>query len=378
MRIGVDARELGGAPTGVGRYTVELLARWTRAPWTAGHTLVLFSPRALDETAGWRGEGGATCVVEHVPGGGGTLWEQGALARAVRRADLDVFHATGYTAPLRLRVPLVVAMHDVSFAAHPEWFRWREGLRQRTMARCTARRARHIVTLTRFSRDEIVRHFRVSASKVHVIPPAVDAHPALMTGPRHARDEAPAHSPYVLHVGSIFTRRHVPTLIDAFADVARTRPDLRLVIVGADRTYPRQAIGQRIRQSGVAGQIDWQPWVPEPDLRALYAGARAFAFLSEYEGFGLTPLEALAHGVPPLVANVPIAREAYGPAAAYVDPRNREEVARTLRALLDDGAVRQRVLKAAPEVLGRYSWDVSARSTFDVLLSAGASGAAPR
>jgi glycosyltransferase involved in cell wall biosynthesis len=380
MRIGIDARELVGVPTGVGRYASELIARWTRSPWAAGHTLVLFAPSELGTDAGWRGTGGAACDVRVVQGAGGTFWEQGALGSAAKSAGLDVFFAPGYTAPLWLRCPLVVAIHDVSFAAHPEWFRWREGLRQRMIARYTAQRAARVLTLTQSSRAEIIRWLAVPETRVEVIPPAVDAHPALTCG--RSRDAGPdgngvgqptarVEPPYVLYVGSIFTRRHVPDLVEAFASVASRLPELQLVLVGADRSWPPQHIDHRIRTSGVASRIVWRPQVSEDALRRLYTGARVFVFLSEYEGFGLTPLESLAAGVPVIVADVPVAREAYGAAAVYVNPNDRGAIAGALLDLLAEEDRRRRMLLEAPSVLGRYSWDSSAQRTFAVLLGAG-------
>lgn len=374
MRIGIDARELSGHPTGVGRYLAELLARWTRDARAAGDTLILFAPRELDRTSPALGSGGAAASCVMAPGSGGTAWEQVTLAGAARSASLDVFFAPGYTAPLMLNVPMVVAMHDVSFAAHPEWFRWREGVRQRLLARLTARRAVRLVTLTEFSRREIVRCLGVAASQVLVIPPAVDAHPSLQAARADASvagtgaGDAMARPYDILFVGSLFTRRHVPDLIAAFEHVADTT-DARLTLVGDDRTWPPQQIDARIRASRHANRIMWFRWVSDADLRRLYRQARVFAFLSEYEGFGLTPLEALAEGVPPLVADVPVAHEAYGEAACYVTPGDTQAVVAGLRLLLDDSDRRREILAAAPATVSRYSWDAAARETLDVIRS---------
>ncbi|MCU0256432.1 MAG: hypothetical protein MUF60_06795, partial [Vicinamibacterales bacterium] len=156
LRIGIDARELLGRPTGVGRYLSELLARWTRDPALAAHHLVLYAPAPLDVT--WLGETGATAETRVLAGGSGSRWEQGALAAAANDDALAVFFAPAYSAPLRVRAPVVVSMHDVSFAAQPQWFRWREGVRRRWLARLTASRAAAVVTLTEWSRAQIVDH----------------------------------------------------------------------------------------------------------------------------------------------------------------------------------------------------------------------------
>ena len=93
--------------------------------------------------------------------GAGTLWEQTALPRLVRDSRADVLFAPGYTGPLCCPVPMVVAIHDVSFAAHPEWFSWREGARRRSVTRLAARRAARILTISEFSKREIVAHLNI-------------------------------------------------------------------------------------------------------------------------------------------------------------------------------------------------------------------------
>lgn len=365
MHVAVDARELTGRRTGVGRYLAELLARWTRAAWAAGDRLTLYLPEALDEAAGWLGRGGASWDAAVLPGGRGTRWEQITLARALRRDRPDVLFAPGYTAPILAGCRLVVAMHDVSFAAHPEWFRWREGLRRRVLARLAARRARTIVTISHFSRAEIVRYLEVPADRIEVVPLAVDTHPSIGAG---AAPPSPvSREPLVLYVGSIFTRRHVPVLVRAFARVAAGRPDLRLEIVGENRTHPHEDLAGVAREAGVADRVRLRAWVPDAELARLYGSARAFVFLAEYEGFGLTPLEAMRAGVPAVVANTPVAREVYLDAPLYVDPRDEAAVAAALARALDEGADRRTHIDAGRRVAARYSWADTADRTFRLL-----------
>lgn len=351
MRIGVDARELGGHATGVGRYLQCLLREWGLA--ASPHHWVLYSPDGrLGVPPGLQAE------VVLVPGEGNTRWEQGALARAVRRDRPDVLFAPGYTAPLTTGVPLVVAMHDVSFSAHPEWFHWREGLRRRWLARLAARRARAVITISAFSRDEIVRHLRIGAERVRVIP--------LGVGLSSTPGDAARREPLVLFVGSIFNRRHLPELVDGFAQLIRRRPDARLDIVGANRTHPFVDL-RPLCEAAAPGRIRLREWVEDAELGDLYERASAFAFLSEYEGFGLTPLEALAAGIPPVVLDTAVAREVLGDAAIFVSTAEGRLIADALGEALGPGTERLRVLRAAPAVLARYDWRRTAAATLAVL-----------
>jgi len=347
MRIGVDARELSGHATGVGRYLQCLLQQWGLSG--APHQWTLYSPDGrLAVPPGLQAE------VVILPGKGNTRWEQGALARAVRRDQPDLFFAPGYTAPLATGVPLVVAMHDVSFAAHPEWYRWREGLRRRLLARLAAMKARAVITISEFSRGEIVKHLGIAADRIRVIP--------LGVGLSTVAVSTAAREPLVLFVGSIFNRRHVPALLDGFARLAQRRPDVRLEIVGANRTHPHVDL-QALAASAVPDRIQVRDWVDDAELRSLYERASAFAFLSEYEGFGLTPLEALASGIPPVVLDTAVAREVLANAALYVATPEGTQVADALWEALGPGAERDRVLRAAPDVLSRYDWRHTAAAT---------------
>jgi glycosyltransferase involved in cell wall biosynthesis len=356
VTIAIDARELAGRTTGVGRYLAELLARWDTSPDARRHQWRLYSHKPAKAPPSFS----AAAVV--LPGGGGTSWEQWTLARALARAAPDVLFAPGYTGPLTAPCPTVVTIHDVSFAAHPEWFSSREGLRRRTVTGWSARRARAVITDSNFSRDEIVRHIGIPAQKISVVPLGVDSPTA--PAPGSTRESL------ILYVGSVFRRRHVDRLIAAFAQVVAPRvPGSRLEIVGDNRLYPPGDLNGTLRSSPpeIQQRVNVRSYVDEKTLRGLYQRASVFAFLSEYEGFGLTPLEALAVGVPSVVLDTPVAREVYGPAAVYVRDLAAQTVGQALIELLTRSEARAAILGHAEGVLGRYSWDRAAAATLRVL-----------
>ena len=179
MRIAVDARELVGAATGAGRYLAQLAVHWDGLDEAAGHTFVFYA----------HGEVRVPCSTlaaqsKILPGTGGTRWEQFTLASALRRDRPDVLFAPAYTAPLLSGVPTALAVHDVSFAAHPEWFRPREGARRRFVTRAAARRARVVLHSAFRNRDrdhdccDILRPTTsVSASRLSTKPTAGSARP---------------------------------------------------------------------------------------------------------------------------------------------------------------------------------------------------------
>jgi glycosyltransferase involved in cell wall biosynthesis len=325
-----------------------------------------------------------------------------------------VLFAPGYSGPVYGSTPMVVTIHDVSFAAHPEWFSWREGLRRRTLTRLSARRAAKVITVSDFSKREIVRHLGVDPATVDVIysgattldrrtghdasgrrgrrqsaaselmpvPPGSAAESpesgAAASGPAASGPDIVPAVPtqdhgggIVLYVGSLFNRRHIPALVNGFARLAARHPAARLEIVGDNRTRPHIDVDALIAGCGAADRIRARAYVPDDVLAALYGRATAFAFLSDYEGFGLTPLEALASGLPIVVLDTEVAREIYGPAALYVERPEPVLIEAALERVLFDETERARQFDAATRQLERYSWRECAQRTLQVLLTCG-------
>ena len=361
MRIAIDARELSGKPTGVGQYLTGLLREWTRPAQRHGHEFLLYSHRSVESSAG--------CSVHVLPGTGGTFWEQRTLPAALAADAVDMLFSPAYSTPLFTAVPRVVALHDISFAARPEWFSWREGLRRRVLARRSAAVSRRVLTISQFSKGEIISRFGIDPAKIAVIPPGIDS-PLPAAGeadPPHLRLPQGEH---LLYVGSIFNRRHIPDLIAAFTQVAARHEDAWLHLVGDNRTHPFEDMTALIEASPVARRIVWHQYAPDEALRALYRQARGFVFLSEYEGLGLTPLEALSAGIPSLLLDTAVARESCGDAACYVPLGATSAIATAIERLLYDDSARRTLAAAAPATLARYDWATAARDTLALLEAA--------
>lgn len=366
LRIGIDARELLGNRTGVGRYLAALCAEWRNLPSDGGHEFVLYghalgnSPSVLG--APFADQDNGPFRYHAVPGNGGTWWEQTRLATAVNATAPDVLFAPGYSVPLRAQMPVVVTIHDVSFETHPEWFPWREGMRRRWLTRRSAQQAARIVAVSGFTRDEVVSCLGVPRERVSVI----------WSGLHHV--EPPAglkRHPLVLYVGSIFNRRHVPELINAFARVATAIPDAQLVLVGDNRSHPRQDLARLAASAGVGDRVRVRAYVEETELWALYGRAAAFVFLSEYEGFGFAPLEAMAAGVPAIVGDTAVAREIYGDAARFVGVQDVPGIADAILDVVRNEETRARLRSAAARRLPCFTWTRAAEETLSLLEQVG-------
>ena len=362
MRIGIDGRELLQKRTGVGRVLAELCGEWLTSERAREHEFLFYTPESgiALSILGSPFSDSSNDRFRHrsVPGRPGTWWEQVSLCTAAGADRLDLFFAPAYSAPLRLAVPTVVTMHDVSFIAHPEWFGWREGLRRRWLAERTIARADAIISVSAFTRAEILRHYSVTPERVRVVRSGITPRVTSVAD----RDSPPS----VLFVGSIFNRRHLPTLIRAFASVRRTFPTAELTVVGDNRTFPRQDLASSVRQAGVEDSVSLRSYVSESELSELYQRATVFVFLSEYEGFGLTPLEAMSAGVPVVVADTPVARDLYGDAALFVPVADATATAAAIRTLLADQSVRDHLRQRAAALLPAFTWTRAADETLDV------------
>ena len=363
MRIAIDGRELAGQVTGVGRYLTELLKAWSGAPVAKDHQFVILAHAPVELPR----LNGLHVVSEIQPGSGGTVWEQLVLPRMVRKAHANVLFAPGYTAPLTSPVPVVLTVHDVSFCAHPEWFSWREGLRRQLLTRRSAHRAARVLTVSQFSRDEIVRHLVVEPAHVQVV----------YSGPSEIATSSSAalrsSDPLILYVGSVLARRHVPELVAGFARLARRRPDVHLAIVGDARGVPPVDVGARVRAEGMEQRVTVRGYVTDTELTELYGRASVFAFLSSYEGFGLTPLDAIAAGIPAVVLDTPVAREIYGEAAHRIPAPEPALVEAALEQVLFDPVERARLAQAGRDIAARYAWSASGSDTLAALVRAGRS-----
>lgn len=359
MKVAIDARELAGRPTGVGRYLYELLTEWAASPEATNHEWRLYAPARIEPPAPFE------AAVRILPGRGGTGWEQWTLGRALARERPDVLFAPGYSAPLFAPCPVVLTIHDVSFAAHPEWFSRREGTRRRLVTTWSGLRARFVLTVSEFSREEVVRYLGVPTTRIRVIHHGLRIHPPS----RRTRD------PMVLFVGSLFRRRNVDKIVRAFIEqVAPHVPDARLEIVGENRGYAPDAPTQWLANAapGVRNRVTFRSYVDAATLDQLYAAASTFVFPSHYEGFGMTPLEALAAGAVPIVLDSPVAVEIYGKAAKYVrdDDNLVAQLGGAMTELLTNDAARRDVLQHAEQTLARYRWDRAAAATFAALREA--------
>ena len=364
--IGIDFRSALGQATGVGRYVRNLVRHMLEQG--TDERFVLFVDREGEEGSLPLDRSNVSHRTLTLPALQNYFtWLQLRLPPSLWRRPVDLFHFPFYTMPLLSIGPAVVTIHDLTFELHPEWFSRRSRLSTRRFARLAARRATAILTVSEWSKKDLVEIYGVDPQRVHVIYPAVGE-----WNDEESRDSGESVAqrlgvpgPFVLHVGSIHTRRNLARLLRAVARLRQTGEDLAVILVGKVE-YPYPDVERMICDAGMSGAAVHAGYLPDADLRALYGEARLLAVPSLYEGFGLPGVEAMALGTPVVAANTSCFPEVLGDGALLVDPLDEEALADAIRRAAQEGTEREALRERGRRRAARYSWERAAKETLAV------------
>jgi glycosyltransferase involved in cell wall biosynthesis len=300
------------------------------------------------------------------------MWSEHVVPPAARADGVDVFFAPAYTCPLSLDVPRVTVVHDVSFFALPEDFSLVDGIRRRATVAASMRASRRVLTVSDFSRREIESLFPDLRGRVTHIPLGADDDLPPAPNRAAARAALGVTGPMILTVGAILNRRPLPTLLRAAGRLRPRFPDLAVHVVGENRTSPLLDLDHAVLSAGMAGRVQLEGFVDDEALARRYAAADVAVFLSDYEGFGLPALEAMARGVPVVASAAPALGEIFGEAALLVETRDELEVASAIERVLRDASLREDMIRRGRILAGRFSWAETAKQTWQCLVDAAA------
>lgn len=352
MIIGIDARELEGKMTGVGVYLREVLKRVQLPP---NSQLLLFFRTGIPEAAA--GLPGSHVVLSR--GKSNFLWQQWILSRAASARGVQFLFSPGYSLPWHFHGRQAVTVHDISFFRRPEWFSVKERIARQLATSISIRQADRIYTVSDYVKGEIVERFRIPADRIAVTPNGVSVKATDPNRREQMRaDHAYTNDKIVLYVGSIFNRRRLPVLIEALKHLG---PQYRLIVIGENRTYPRVDLAAEARRHGVEQRIEFLGFAPDEVVEQYYRMADVLVYLSEYEGFGIPPLEAMSYGVPAVISAAPAMNTLFQNSAAMVDQPDAPTLAQTIERILSDPNESERMVRTGRELADRYTWDNTAR-----------------
>jgi glycosyltransferase involved in cell wall biosynthesis len=287
-----------------------------------------------------------------------------SFGHLLRRDHIDLFHCQ-YLAPPMLPCPYVLSLHDIIHESNPEFY---PGGLRRLMSRLyprSARKAAAVLTISEYSRQEIIKRYQIPGNRVRVallaadesFKPATDQAQALRTARRYG-----INGKYILFVGRIEPRKNIPGLIEAFGMLtADGATEHTLVVAGMMDDLYRKFHAETTARFG--GRVVFTGKVEQEDLPSLYAGADLFVYPSFAEGFGLPPLEAMACGTPVITSNTTSLPEVMGDAGVLVDPHDTAALAHAMRRVLADADLRRGLRTRGLEQSQKFSWDKTAAVT---------------
>ncbi|MGO9087518.1 MAG: glycosyltransferase family 4 protein [Candidatus Sulfotelmatobacter sp.] len=296
---------------------------------------------------------------------------------ALTRLECDLLHVPNlFSIPRAIPCPYVMTVHDmVEHMSRPReqsgfWRSLRLLLTRRVLEN-----AARIFAVSNFTKAEIEKLFGISPERIEVVYNAIDER--FLRGHASAADREliaqryQVTYPFLLYAGRISPHKNVVRMIEAFSALKtelerdHAYPDLKLIIIGDDLSG-NPDLRRTVVRSGVQNDVRFLGFVPIEVLRIFYDEARIFVFPSLYEGFGLPPLEAMAHGTPVVTSNVSSLPEVVDQAAVLVNPENVFEIMRALHRVLTDQALRERMRRRGYEQAAKFSWEKSVRRILDI------------
>lgn len=380
MRILVNGKTLCGQRTGIGWYTHRLLLALARDAEVEdigvamGGRIVALREIA-DAPASKQRQSRIVARIasvvrrmasDFVPLARDLLLQTHALQLRRHCDRWTLFHEPNYVSP-RLPLPLVTTVCDLSFVSCPQWMPRERRLWLSRSLEKSLTRSGAIITISRFTRDELLAHFpQLDPRRVFATPLGVDH--ARFNSQRSSADET-LHARlclpprFVLYLGTLEPRKNLQGLLEAFAQLPLAmQHEFPLVLAGVDG-WKRGYFQSRLNDLMAAGVVHSLGYVAQSDVPTLLRAATVLAFPSLYEGFGLPVLEAAACGTPILCSRAASLPEVIGDAACFVDPTRPEEIAAGLAQLLDNASLRQLLSAAGQQRAQLFSWERCAAET---------------
>ncbi|HUW24328.1 MAG TPA: glycosyltransferase family 1 protein [Patescibacteria group bacterium] len=375
MLIGVDANEANQKNrVGVGQFAFNVIRQLEKIDKRNSYLLYLKEPALPDlpkEREGWR----------YRVFGPSKLWTQVALPLKLftQREKLSVFYSPSHYAPRLSPFPTVISIMDLWHHRHPEQFAKKDLYQLRKWESYSVKRASRIVTISEFSKSEIVKIYQYPPEKIMVAYPGYEKFKVQSFD--KAQDKSSKfkvegikqkygiEGDYLLYLGTLQPKKNLKGLLEAFTLVAKRNNEVNLVIAGR-KGWLYGEIFQKVKDLGLADKVVFTGFVEEEEKPYLIEGAKAYILPSFYEGFGIPVAEAMALGVPVVAANMASLPEVGGEAAIYCNPRQTESIAAAIEKVLSlNKSQRDAIIARGRGQVKQFSWEKCARKVLETLES---------
>jgi glycosyltransferase involved in cell wall biosynthesis len=369
MRIGLNLlfmipNVVGGTET----YARGLLEGFRRL--RPNHEFVIFLNR---ESSKWIPDDGpgfriVVCPLNAVSRSRRFAYEHLLLRREVRKHGIDLLHSLGYTSPVFLACPTVVTVPDLNFRAFGNLMPLARRLMLSMAVKQAVVRTDKVITISEFSRQEILRAYQVAPEKVVVTHLAVESHaleselnaaPTIVSGLKWMKE------PYMVAFSSTYPNKNLPRLLEAFSEAKRqNKIAQRLVLIG--HPYASEDWSPVVRDLVERREVIWAGYLEREQVFRILKHADFLVFPSFYEGFGLPVLEAMAVDLPIVCSKAASLPEVAGDAAIYFDPFSVADITEKIVSVANDASLRSDLRARGAENLKRFSWEKTARETVAV------------
>lgn len=368
MRIGIDARFFGPSGTGLGRYTQRLVENLEKIDHKNQYVVFLgkenfdeYKPKASNfkkVLADFRWY---------------TIAEQIKMPSLLNKYNLDLVHFPHFNVPIFYRKKFIVTIHDLILVHFPtvknttrnRFLYWMKFLAYKLVIYSAIKRARKIIAVSNFTKNDILSNYGASSDKISVTYEAWDEF--VSDGDRDEKIIIAKYGiikPYLLYVGNAYPHKNLEKCVVAFEKILKKRKDLQLVLVGKDG-YFYQRIREVVHAHNISNVI-FAGFVPDENLGYVYRNAWLYVFPSLYEGFCLPSLEAMANGVAVASSDHPCMKEILGESADYFDASSSENIAQGLLEVLEDPLRKKELVKKGYEQVKKYSWEKMAMETLEI------------
>lgn len=301
------------------------------------------------------------------------LWTQIRLWWELVVNPPDVLFIPAHTIPflpISKKIKIICAVHDVGFKRFPELYKkiqfWYHDL---TMRRIRGR-ADVILTISQFSKSEIVDLYGVDPNKIKITYLGYDdkSYHVMEREDTSILEKYKISKPYILYVGRLEKKKNIGNIIDSFILIKKEQSGLKLVLAGNPGNDYDQLV-QKIKEAGIDKDVIITGYVAESDMPQLFASAEVFLFPTLYEGFGLPIVQAMASGTPVVTSDCNPHKEIAGEAGIFVDPHSALEIYKGLKTLFDDPIRKQQLVEAGFKRAANFHWSKTAENTVNILMS---------
>ena len=364
MRIGIDARLVFYSRAGIGEYIVQLVEALASLEPDDDNFLLLQSRKdksSLDSSNGFSRK--SLWTPSH------NRFEQWTLSFEIPRLSLDLLHSPDFIPPFRRNCKSVITIHDLAFLLYPH-FLTKESARYYGQIDQAWRKTDHIIAVSESTKRDSIRMLGVPEHKITVIHEAANPIYCQLSQPdevwHHVKERYKFEQEFILFVSTIEPRKNLPGLLQAYRRLREEykRPEL-LVLAGANG-WLWEEVYETVNKLGLDDYVIFLGRVPSEDLLYLYNAARLLVHPSFYEGFGLTPLEAMTCGTPVIVSNTSAIPEVVGDAAMMVDPHDIDGLTVALWRVIVEKELREDLICKGLKRAKIFSWEKAARQTLEV------------